>query len=460
MSKLRFFAALYVSKIIAAGINIVAKGRGTNLPGEIALKIDPDFIKHMGNVDLDRTVFVTGTNGKSTTTNLIAHVFSKAGVKLAVNLAGANLLAGVAVTLMNNAGLNGKLKSDLILLETDERFLPIIYKQLPAKHLCIANIQKDQVQRNGEPDVIWKKLASVVTEDTTLYVNSDEPNAFSLSRFAGKCISYGVDRNSSSFEKKDDFFSVTMPCPVCHGPIEFEAYNIDNVGPFTCPACGFGRDGDADYQAKDVDFDNQVFTSGGRKYDFKYSTPYFLYCYIAALAVTREFGVAEETVSEAFADFVNIGGRMEDVEAGGKVIHYLRMKQENPETVQSALNVIASDKKEKIFLLGLDELVDFDPHYTNTFYTFDCDFRALINSNVSRCICFSGTVAYDAALRMLYDGFGEDKLTVLPTNDDETIIRELSKYDCDNVYLITWLKKYYSLAAYAKKHAAEKEAQK
>lgn len=458
MSRHRFYIALYAAKLVSFGINLIAKERGTNLPGKVALKIDPDFIKHIKGVDLDRTVFVTGTNGKSTTTNLIAHVLDKAGIKTAVNLAGANLLAGVAVTLMKNTGLSGKLKADLILLETDERFLPVIYKQLPARHLCVANIQKDQVQRNGEPNIIWRKIASIIDEKTTLYVNGDEPNAYSLGRLAGRTVSYGVDKNSSSFEKKDDFFSVTMPCPVCHNAIEFEAYNIDNIGPFVCPSCGFGKEKKNDYQAQDVDFDNKTFISGGRKYEFGYSTPYFLYCYIAALAVTREFGVDENTVSNAFKDFVNIGGRMEDVKAGGKTIHYLRMKQENPETVQSALNVIAADKNEKIFLLGLDELVDFHPHYTNTFYTFDCDFRELINSNVKHCICFSGTVAYDAALRMLYDGFDADKLTILPTNDDETIVKELAKHDCDNVYLITWLMKYYSLAEYAKKHAEAKEA--
>lgn len=451
MSRIRFYAALYIAKILSFGIRLVAKERGTNLPGSVALKIDPGFIGHIKGLDPENTIFVTGTNGKSTTTNLMAHVFEKAGIKAAVNLAGANLIGGVVVTLMHNCGLNGELKADVVLLETDERFMPIIRKQLPAKHICVTNIQKDQVQRNGEPDIIWKKIASALDDDVTVYVNGDEPNALSLGKTCGKCVTYGVDENASSFDKQNDFFSVTMPCPVCHEPIVFDKYNIDNIGPFHCSSCGFGTAMN-NYQAHDIDFENRTFSVDGTTYSFKYSTPYFLYCYVGALALAREFGVPEEKISEAFEDFVNIGGRMETIQAGGKSIKYLRMKQENPETVQSALNVIADDPEEKLFMLGLDELVDFEPHYTNTFYTFDCDFRRLIASNVSRCICFSGTVAYDAALRMLYDGFDPDKLTVLPTNDDKTIVEEMAKYDIDNIYLITWLHKFESLAEYAKAH--------
>ena len=447
---MRFRFALLAAKFTAWAINIVAKGRGTNLPGKIALKFDPDFISHIKGLDPDKTIFVTGTNGKSTTTNLMAHVFKKAGFRVAVNLEGANLIGGVVVSLLKNCSLSGQLNADVVLMETDERFLPIIHKQLPAKHLCITNVQKDQVQRNGEPEIIRRKILSVISEDMTVYVNGDEPNALSLGEKAGRCVKYGVDRNKSSFDKKDDFFSVTAPCPICHEAIVYDHYNIDNIGSFHCPSCGFGAAAN-DYLATEIDFDAKTFHVGDKVYDFKYSTPYFLYCYIAALTVASEFGASSDVISEAFADFALQGGRMETVKVGTKEIKYLRMKQENPETVQSALNVIADDPTPKIFLLGLDELVDFDPHYTNTFYTFDCDFRRLIASGIERCICFSGTVAYDAGLRMLYDGFAEEKLTVLPTNDDKTIIDELEKYDCDNVYLITWLHKYEALAEYVKK---------
>ena len=450
MKKIRFYCALYMGKLCAFAIRLLAKDRGTNLPGKVALKIAPDLLRQVKGLDLDKAIFVTGTNGKSTTTNLLAHVFQTAGLKVRCNLEGANLLAGVAATLLKDMDLSGHMRSGYLLLEVDERFLPIIHRQLPARHICVTNIQKDQVQRNGEPDVIYRKLRSVLSPDVTLYLNNDEPNAASLARFAGKSVSYGVTQNAKSFQK-DGVYTVTMPCPVCASPIQFEAYNIDNIGPFHCTGCDFKSQKDPDFLAADVDFENKTFSVRGVPYHFGYSTPYFLYCYIATLAVARSFGVDAVTCEKAFRDFVNISGRMEDVAAGGKTIHYIRMKQENPETLQSALNVIAADQREKIFLLGLDELVDFHPHYTNTFYAFDCDFKPLIDSHVSRYICFSGTVAYDAALRLLYDGADQEALSVLPTNDDAAIVAELNRYDCDNVYLITWLKKYHQLAGYAKK---------
>lgn len=450
---LRFRCAMLAGKLTAGLIRLIDKERGTRLPGVVALKVDPQLLRHIKGVTRENTVFVTGTNGKSTTTNLIAHALLSAGRRVVCNFEGANLESGVVSTLLKQTGWDGRLKGDVLLLETDERFLPIISEKLPPGHLLVTNIQKDQVQRNGEPDLILKKIAQVINKDVTLYLNNDEPNSGGLAALAGRVVRFGVSPHSRSFNKKDDFFAVTQPCPICGSPIRFTTYNIDNIGPFHCSACDYASAPRPDFLAENVDLESCRFTVNGEEYGFTYSTPYFLYCYIGAVAVARGFGLTAAEISSSFLSFQLPGGRLEDVRAGGHTIRYLRMKQENPETVQSAIDVIAADKSEKILLLGLDELVDFHPHYTNTFYTYDCDFSGLIDSGVSHYICFSGTVAYDAALRLMYAGVPREKITILPTNDDATIVAELNKHECANVYLITWLHKYEHLAEYAKKHA-------
>ena len=459
MGKLRFSLALAAGKTLAWAINMVNPARGSNLPGELALKLDPDFIRHVKGPVREKTIFITGTNGKSTTTNLIATLFHTAGVSAAINLEGANLKAGVATTLLKNSTLGGKLKTEYIILETDERYLPIVNKELPCGQLLVTNIQKDQVQRNGEPDLIWRKISSVIGPETKLYVNNEEPYCSALAERAGAVRRYSVDAHEKSFTKLS-FFTTTMPCPRCGAPIRFEKYNIDNVGSFRCTGCDFSSAEQPEYQLGQVKYADHSACLSSPQGDiplfFKYDSPSFLYCYAGALAVALENGLPVDKVVQGCSEFVNIGGRMEDIQTGDKTIHYLRMKQENPETLQSALDYIAADKRKKIFMLGLDELTDFHPHYTNTFYAFDCDLEKLVESNVERFICFSGTVSYDAALRLVYAGADPEQISVLPTNDDKTILDELARWDAETVYLITWLHKFEDLKKYANAHQQQK----
>ena len=352
---MRFFLALYIAKFISLMLHLFAKNRGTILPGMIALKIDPKFLSHVRGIDSSRVVFVTGTNGKSTTTNLINHVFTHAGLRVSSNLKGANMLTGVSTALLGDISMSGRLKTDAIVMETDERYVHIIRQQLPAKYVCITNVQKDQAQRNGEPSFILNKLKAFVDEDVTLFVNKNEPNSYSLKDMAGRFISYGVEKNSRSYNKEDDFFAVSQPCPCCHNPLSFRTYNIENIGPFYCPSCGFGGEKHTDYLVEKVDFEGKRFVVNGFGYDLNFNTEYFLYCYVLAIGVATEFGLSNTEIADALADFKNIRGRLETKKIAGKTLHYIKMKQENSETTQSSLNLIARDKQKKIFMIGYDE---------------------------------------------------------------------------------------------------------
>lgn len=441
MKRIKFIIALWVGKIIVILTKIFSKERGTNIPGVWAFKISKNFIENFKNVDYNKVIFITGTNGKSTTNNMIVHSLRSAGKTVTTNLEGANLITGIATAMIKYSSLFGKIKTEYMVFETDERFLQYIYKQLPAKNICITNIQKDQVQRNGEPDYIYQKIKNVIKKDTKIYVNNQEPRSKSFEDFVNEVVYYGVEKNEESFEK-DDLYDVTMPCPKCGGKIKFDFYNVDNIGNFECTECDYKSNEDIKYLAKNIDYKNNTFECLNDKFTIKYTQPFFLYNYTLCIAICNNLGIENSKIQEAFKTFKNIGGRFEEVKYKEKTLKYVRMKQENPETLQSALNYISSDSEKKIFLIGLSEVKDFSPYYSNTFYTFDCDFKKVEESNVEKYICFSEAVSYDCANRLIYAGVPEEKIVVLPTENVEEVLEELDKYDINNVYLITLLKKF------------------
>ena len=93
---LKFILALCAGKCISAAIHIlgpILHKNGTHLPGNIALKIDPLFLKHIGRPKT--IVAVTGTNGKTTTNNLIIDALEKNGYKVLSNRYGSNVNSGI-----------------------------------------------------------------------------------------------------------------------------------------------------------------------------------------------------------------------------------------------------------------------------------------------------------------------------------------------------------------------------
>ena len=228
---MKFYLALWYAKAINGLINLVSKGRGSNLSGEKALKVDPRMVEHFKGIDYSKVVFITGTNGKSSTTNLVTHILRENGKTVVSNLEGANLLPGIATILAKESTMTGKLKADYFVFETDERYLPLIYDQLPAENMLITNLQKDQVQRNGDPDFIYRKLTSFMNPKMHLYLNNEEPRTKSFERFTDHVTYFGVEKHSESFEKDETY--PTCACPKCYHKIYFDYYTIDSVGPFT-----------------------------------------------------------------------------------------------------------------------------------------------------------------------------------------------------------------------------------
>ena len=451
---LKFLRALIKGKLGNAAISIIDKNRGTNWAGEHAMFIDPEFLAHFKGIDPEKVLFITGTNGKSTVNSLINHILRSKGFKVVSNLEGANLDAGVATALIKGSSVTGTLDADFYIFETDERYLYKIREQLPCANLLVTNLQKDQVQRNGDPDFIYRKISRVIDSfGMRLFLNGDEPRSCSLADRTDRAVFFGVSRHSKAFCKDDTF--VTMPCPKCSSRIRVDFFNNDGMGGFECEKCGFTNNNSrekADYLVDSVSFDEKKLTVNGVPFPMPYDLPYMLYNYAAAAAVCKELaGVTEEESAAALETFKLIGGRIDSIDYKGQNIKYMRFKQENPETLQNFINMIASDPEEKVVVIGFGTINDFDPHYINSFYAFDCDFAGLIESNVKKYIFVTDTIAYDAAISFIYGGVDPAKVEVLPTSNEEEILKAITSSGCDNVYLTIELHRFEHMKEFARK---------
>ena len=136
---MRFFAVMLIAKSVRALIRLIDKQRGTDFPGRIALKLYPNFNLNFKNINHDKGIIVTGSNGKSTVTNMLYHSIKECGCTAAANLAGSNMINGAVSMFIENCTIFGKLKTDYYIIEADERSFPLIYKAFPAKNILITN---------------------------------------------------------------------------------------------------------------------------------------------------------------------------------------------------------------------------------------------------------------------------------------------------------------------------------
>jgi len=441
MKRIQFLFALLVGKIIMGLTKIIPGVSGTTWPGGIANILMKRFPKYFRFEDNTKIVMVTGTSGKTTTTGMLSQLIKSWGKTICTNDIGANMDRGIATTLIRHSTMGGRVKADYVVLEVDERYLPIMTKLITPHVILVTNVLKDQSQRNGEPGVIMNKLKAAIDKNVHLILNAHEPNSGSLGYGNGSVSYYGVAGDEA---KTMDFhlMDVSCSCPVCGDSILFEYENLYNIGKYSCKGCGLKSEDDATIISADME--NVAFSCDGTSYKVKYISKDFMYCYASLMAFAKHEGIDSKSIQKSIDDFKIQSGRVEQMKAGDKTINYLRIKQETPVTLQSAIDVATADKSEKIVVLDLSEIVDFSPKYTGMYYAYDCNFRKFMDGSVVKYICMSKTVCYDVATRLYLEGVDKKDITVIPTDDYDLLLSELEKYDTKTVYLLTWMHSYYS----------------
>ncbi|MDF2442839.1 MAG: hypothetical protein JWR01_1042, partial [Subtercola sp.] len=169
----RTSAAVAVGRAVRVAARL--RGGGSAIPGTVALRIAPRFLEDTISAIPRGVVAVSGSNGKSTTTNMLAAILREHGLKVFTNPSGGNLPQGIASSVLSQVALNGQLYADIAILEVDEGYGPKLAKLLKPRTVLLLNIQIDQLNRYHEPDRVVRMLEQVaMTATTSLILNRDD----------------------------------------------------------------------------------------------------------------------------------------------------------------------------------------------------------------------------------------------------------------------------------------------
>lgn len=429
--KIRVFTAILVCKIIR-GLAKLA-GRGSSLPGKYALKICPDILSQLKLPEL--SLAVTGSNGKTSTVEMIAHILRSNGLKVAYNKEGSNQIEGVVTFLISDSTMGGKVKSDVVLLEADERYSRHIFKYFHPKYFVINNLYRDQMTRNGHPEFIKSVIGQAVYDDMTLILNADDPLVASFGKGREGTIYFGADNLPSDTKTHEGIYDDGKYCPVCKKPMEYEYYHYNHIGKFKCTSCGFERHA-ADHSLTST---QEKDGKASITIDGKYEIPVFFtgiyHCYniLAAFTAAVTSGIAPEKAAESLGGYILKSGRISDFTLGKLDGRLLLSKHENSVSYDRSIDVVANDKRRKSVMIIVDAISR--KYYTSdSSWLWDINFEKLCGSDVEKII-LAGQYCDDLAVRFELAGADPDKTVYFTT------VQEAADYCVHNLdsflYVIT-----------------------
>ncbi|MCQ2427773.1 MAG: MurT ligase domain-containing protein [Clostridia bacterium] len=409
----RFLFAMAAAKLSRAVIRLFGRD-GSCTPGIIAIRLCPDFLRHLKMPD--KVICITGTNGKTTTSNLVAGIVRDLGYTVTNNSLGSNVQGGVATALLADSTLTGKPKKQVAVLEVDERSSLLVYKYITPDFLVCNNIMRDSLKRNAHTDFIAYILGSALSEKTHVILNADD---FICSSLFPKCLSrtyFGIsaDRPDSDRISSRDI----VYCPDCGTRLHAEYVRFDHIGRIYCPGC-LKKSPEPDYCVTEIDASRDVFKirHGGEEREYKLvnSNIVNLYNFCGAVAVLTEAGFDPDKVCAAFNAQKIVKSRYDFIEAGKLSITTQLAKGQNPVACARAFSYIASlPKKNKCVLVMTDDKHDNTNNSESVCWIYDTDFSALRDDSISEII-FAGKRCRDQRLRAVIAGVDPRKIRI---NDD------------------------------------------
>ncbi len=438
---MRMFLAILVCKLGRFVGKLV--GKGSSMPGKFALKICPDILRRVQMPP--HIIAVTGSNGKTSTVEMIAAILRADGKHVVYNEEGSNQIEGVTTLVLTHATFGGKVKADVLLLESDERYAKFSFKFFHPTEFVITNLYRDQLTRNGHPEWVYDAILPAIHPDTELILNADDPLSSCFAQGHEKVKWFGLDHCSIDLPAPSGVYHDGAYCPICHAPMVYDYVHYNHIGAYRCTKCGHAKPA-TDYTATAVDLENGTLTiDGAVDIHLAFRSIYNVYNILAAYAACRECGVGAETARSVINNYILKNGRMQKFTLGAHHGTLLTSKHENSIAYDTNLRYVASTKADCAVLIIVDA-VSRKYFTSETSWLWDIDFDQLNEPHVKK-IVLAGQYCNDLAERFSFTGM--TNWTVQP--DIAAAAAGLKAQGSEDLYVVTCFSDRDKLLAHAEK---------
>ena len=392
---MRLAAEIAAARAVAGLSRLVGAGAGMTVPGKLLSKLDPGAIDKLAARLPAGTAVVSATNGKTTTSAMVAEIL-RPRFRLAHNRSGANLVSGVASTLLS-AG-----DAELGLLEVDEGALPEVIRRVQPRAVLLANLFRDQLDRYGELELIaerWREAVAALPSPTAVVLNADDPQVGSLSTGA---VHYGLD-DPSVARPALQHAADSKYCIECGTPYEYAAAYVGHLGDYRCPRGHHSRP-PLDVAARSIVLEglerasfDLVTPEGTRRVELALPGLYNVYNAVGAAALARALGASLDEIVAGLGRFSAAFGRFERIPVVDKQLLLLLIK--NPAGANEAVRTLVEGRPPRVAVVALNDAI---ADGRDVSWIWDVDFEPLLGG-LDRLVA-SGSRAAELALRFKYGG--------------------------------------------------------
>lgn len=407
MNRVRFYTTLVLARLTYLAIKLLHRSSGTSFVGMMTLKVCPDFLAHCRKYIKNNAITISGTNGKTTTSGLVAHIFEENQNSIIHNVKGANMLTGIA----NVFALNIKpfKRFDYAVIESDEAYLTKLYDYFKADYLLVTNLFRDQLDRYGELSTTASFIQNAIdkNKELKLILNADDPLVTNFGK--GKnAIYYGFEE----VEFCSEIHNATSNAPtevfncICGKPLQYNKQFFAQEGHYYCAKCGFKRP-EPNYKGYIKiysDYSELKIRHNDKDFEFKINLVglYNAYNVLGAVACAMENGIDYQTIKKAVSTYKSIFGRAERRIINGHKTLIQLIK--NPTGASEVLKTV--DLSSNIVIAINDNYADG----RDISWLWDSDFEQL--KNAQKLVITSGIRAKDMATRLKYAGIPQEKIIV------------------------------------------------